>query len=1078
MASREKKPLAPAKSKQKANNNFGSASVDTKSKKSAKSLIKHQAIICDIIEAVATNSQLPPKLEAGLPRKKALSSLKCKSQKLKVVKSGLLKAKQKVPIKSLKRISTDKRPIKAKKVKEENPSEKNCDELTFDGSKSAKNHIRASKTKKEDDQSPKKPSPKTTKKGVDSPARKKSLVPKGQKELKGKKIVIKQEDGKCSIDLTIDEVIASMLSDSEDDKKMLVNEAPAPPPLLDETQIKKELIEEEERVSEEETADQASNSLKKKPKSTRSLRNGKLRLSDSGISIDLELSRRRKRLDSEDPAIADVASDGNVDSESCMSENSAMEVHNIKEEDTTNHMDSGFEVGSELENNNNGSDRGEGGPTLRSKTKTRSGSEDKSSDDLKPEDSKAVDGLRKERILVKISNEKKCRRNSVNLEVKKTVNAFSPLNKTDETSQIDKMIENIKLTIAKSIENKIFGADKALLLGKNFEVPKIEEVVAPLSAEQKLGLDDHQDEEKPNSAENKDQEAEDAVPKVADTAKEIEKLVMGESVDDALEPAEAVEKLPEEQNQCSNSPRKSSRTSAKNHDLSSDLGTVEQAVEEELCVQTNDETVPEGSKTCNSPKKAARKSEEDKEGLEDGLGEVKEEVLDNENEEKKSRKSIRTQNKNLDDVSEELKKDEEENVEESNEVDNLEESMEVRKSTSLRKSVRTKTESPDEKKKKSSPKKEEVEVESVVSKEANSEETFEDLCEEVERLVESIETVTDQEKVEANSMDCEDNLDDEKIESFKEGCDDTEVAVQTKDEPENNKKVPEMETEKKQEEGKEGKEDNKRVLRTRDKQRKNEKQDQPMEIDNSCLPANELVEEVLNVEPQVPRTRRSRDLKRRKEDTPQSNSKVRRTKKDSKKVELQIKEETLLDNEVATINENKSNFEQLERGRGDSEPSQNGSEKSEPKESNRSKSENDIARLEPVREESKGNGDDASCSGESASSLQAVNNVAPLEEHQENMSLKVAMLGMLGLAPLDKVEKHLENQKMKEQYTGTLKTVIKVNSKEKKRSRSPLKMVLKQGRAENDGETLEFYTIQKEVRAFFLPEQTQSFLLL
>ncbi|XP_033345687.1 uncharacterized protein LOC117231393 isoform X2 [Bombus vosnesenskii] len=661
MASREKKPLAPSKAKQKANNDSGLPSNEIKSRKGKTlSNLKQQQLARDIIEAVATGSQLPPKLEATLPRKKVLRNLKRK-QKLRVTKANLIKSKvtRKVTSRNLCRITSDiKKGVRAKRAKlsEENSAktsdintktlENHINEAegesigTEGGNRSAKNNLRTKKTKfipksselesedivdKDTDSvagSSTKSSPKLNRKGrslenLDSlPRGVKSTKFSGFKRnsIKEKDTFIKSEgdikytkgrkstrdidctnirvsksllDTKSSIDLTIDEVIASMLSDSEIDnqqgitekiegkvtrrKKMLVEENIVP-----DIEIKKEPDSEDIKITSdgenlETESVQSAIQLRKRSNasiSQRSLRNGKLRQADSVISTDLELKKRR-RLNSDDPVSSEVSmdniADSNIDTESCFSESSGNDSQTVMvstkdelclKQETLKNFEDSSQIVSEIENNNN-SDRvdrtTEIGPTLRSKTKAKSTEIEIKNDNTKGEYTRIIpknaevqeelkktsnlDQVRKDNILAKLSDKSKGRRSSLNIDMKKTVNSFYGTDKSDGNpkSQIDQMIENIKLTIAKSIESKIFGPEKGLGLNKNFEIPKIEEIIAPLSAEsQKLGLEDNTDEDKSTISKNeiKSDNSENSVaelkPKVADTAKEIEKLVMGD----------------------------------------------------------------------------------------------------------------------------------------------------------------------------------------------------------------------------------------------------------------------------------------------------------------------------------------------------------------------------------------------------------------------------------------------------------------------------------------------------------------------------------------------------------------------
>lgn len=669
MASREKRPLAPSKSKQKASGDSGLPPNEVKNKK-GKSLpnIKQQQPSREVFDTVEIGSQFPAKLESNLPRKKALKSLKRK-QNLRVTKANLVKSKvnKKVTSKSIREVSLDsKKGVKAKKAKlsEESSlkaigvalkseSQTNSGDNEAKGtetpSKSAKNNLRTKKTKftpsrstggasvNEDTRdkeeasaaaSQTKSSLKLGKKKVIETAdslsksaktaksanvKKNSIgkdtvarVTESDNKAKGRKSASKELDcgasvksntsvekfqkvvldDKNSIDNTIDEVIASVLNDSETDsqqgvtektegkvtrsRKMMVDEN-----IASDIEIKKEPdTEDTKAMSEGEYAEtdqelhfQNAVHLRKRSKVSnnslvdqvfqRSLRNGKQRhLSDSGNDV---VDPKRRRLNSEGPPISDNSiehtSDCNASADSCLSDPSCTESQTtvsankeicLLRDEASKNLDEDTEAGSELENNNN-SDRadrtGEIGPTLRSKTKAKTTESEVTKDDnMKIEetwisskcvetqdDSKKLNNLdqvKKDSILAKLTDKSnKGRKNSLNIDIKKTVNSFYT-DKSDgnSTLQIDQMIENIKLNIAKSIENKIFGPGS-----KYNDVPKIEEVIAPLNTEsQKMGLEENTDENKSSVKENEStsESSENSVPKVADTAKEIEKLVM------------------------------------------------------------------------------------------------------------------------------------------------------------------------------------------------------------------------------------------------------------------------------------------------------------------------------------------------------------------------------------------------------------------------------------------------------------------------------------------------------------------------------------------------------------------------
>ncbi|XP_046749670.1 uncharacterized protein LOC124413252 [Diprion similis] len=300
----------------------------------------------------------------------------------------------------------------------------------------------------------------------------------------------------------------------------------------------------------------------------RSLRNGKLRGSTELVtSLDVEGSKQYK-LESADQTGSDTCPgdssgditesdhffyESNLDSSQGMMNSSKAETPKNNEDDENN----GTGIGNN--NNNNNGERGERisevGPTLRSKTKAKTidstvtSLDSKSSSDAKADETKlvvnnssthdesiknsTVEQTRKENVLVNISDKPKSRRSSLNIEMKKTVASFYGSDKSENPkSQIDQMIENIKLNIAKSIESKIFGPEKSLVLGKSFEISKTEEIVAPLSTElQKKNLEENdEDLNAPNvsKSEIKSENSENSIPKVADTAKEIEKMVMGD----------------------------------------------------------------------------------------------------------------------------------------------------------------------------------------------------------------------------------------------------------------------------------------------------------------------------------------------------------------------------------------------------------------------------------------------------------------------------------------------------------------------------------------------------------------------
>ncbi|XP_043252385.1 uncharacterized protein LOC122397330 isoform X4 [Colletes gigas] len=1349
MASREKKPLAPSKAKQKANNDSGLPSNEIKSRKGKSLSNLKQQLARDIFEAVATGSQFSPKLEASLPRKKVLRNLKRK-QKLRVAKANLIKSKvtRKVTNRNLCRITDIKKGVRTKRVKlpegnvvkasdgnsrilEQRANDTESESTRAETiNRSAKNNLRTKKTKfvtkssgeveNEDAQdkdtdsiagSSTKTSPKLNRKGksFDSPdslsksikstklsgfkrnsIREKDSCTKNTegdiKCTKGKKSNGKDIDysttkasgvdtkfskslldAKSSIDLTIDEVIASMLSDSEVDnqqgitekiegkitrsRKMLVEETILP------DEIKKEPDSDDTKIiSDGENLEtesfQSAIQLRKRSNTSigqRSLRNGKLRQSDSAISADLD-PKKRRRLNSDDPVGSEVSgdniADSSIDTESCFSESSGNDPQTVMvtakdefclKQDPLKNCEENSQNGSETENNNN-SDRvdraSEVGPTLRSKTKAKSTEIEIKCDNIKveytrvapkntEEDIKKVsnlDQVRKDNILAKFTDKSKSRRSSLNIDMKKTVGSFYSTDKSDSNpkSQIDQMIENIKLTIAKSIESKMFGAEKGLGLNKNFEVPKIEEIIAPLSAEsQKLGLEETVDEDKStiSKTEIKSDSSENTVPKVADTAKEIEKLVMGD-----IEPAEThsqniQESEPSDVDGSNSVHNTSEPVLAAENTESSCCNSIEQqeqssqnstpTEEPEKCLdQTTDDqkTVDDSKKAValrKSPRIIDKNSPENvnseivkKEDLNESAFEDATKFPSSQEDVNKSTLAEAASNDG-ETVSKQMKErlaeekkgnetTERETMVPSNVSVNFEEaetlesiSKEVERlvaESQLNSQIQTVAEGVNKQESStkivtefsSSPSiKEEVIVDEVEPNDNDTRNIYEAMENDKEIDTGALEAAQDA-KEDGSTCCVSDNLDadadskqnknsdssDNSIENSKKGdniCDDVggcndEIGVPSSESNEKkavtSKQTEHGESAATEEEGekmaangateeqKSAAEDKRRVLRARDKARKTEKRYPSLanvkieeenadkvqsQTQNDTEEAQELVEVKVEViteeadelddsEPQI-RPRRGREAKKRKEDQLAA-LRSKRSKRELRRSDQQNKEETLLDDEVATINENNRSFLNkygnvagcVANFRGFSEGGRGSLEKRDHSANNaRSKSENDLLTI--VKDPGKGDismghvakvtenvniltgdckaaktpetsqkdSDETSMSGESSSSV----NVTPkIMETPEDKAKKESILRLLGLESLEKAAERLSHQKArKEQYTGTLKTVIRVQKekdKDKRRSRSPLKMVLKQGRGDGEGDSPEFYTIQKE----------------
>ena len=134
-----------------------------------------------------------------------------------------------------------------------------------------------------------------------------------------------------------------------------------------------------------------------------------------------------------------------------------------------------------------------------------------------------TDIAKKDRGLAKFSDMKtasvannnmpKSRRSSLNIDMRRTSLYSGGTDKISSDgsskSQIDQMIDKIKLTIAKTIESKIYKPDsKGLILGKNFDVTKIGDVVAPLNNDATTPkLEEQTEEDKPNISKNRGKDA-------------------------------------------------------------------------------------------------------------------------------------------------------------------------------------------------------------------------------------------------------------------------------------------------------------------------------------------------------------------------------------------------------------------------------------------------------------------------------------------------------------------------------------------------------------------------------------------
>ncbi|XP_043466232.1 serine-rich adhesin for platelets isoform X2 [Leptopilina heterotoma] len=1210
MASREKRPLVPSKSKQKASESSIS-SPDNKTKKGKTLPNLRQQIARDILEAVATGSKLPPKLEASLPRKKALEKLK-RNKELRS-RVTLIKAKQKVgPIKGARKINTEaKKTVKPRKVKQSASAETKLNESGVKGgtttensnvntdnnegkgteanAKSAKivtktiKKTKATKISSGDNETSElhdsliipKVNQKTGKKQSDSlKSAGKTVKTIGKKlgaketgnsgvlllwdtkSTKPKKNLAKDtsyssllkntsttdktktysEDSKNSIDLTIEEVIASMLSDPEIEeseekedskttktKKMMVGERS-----FCDVEIKKEKIDCEDETTEGRCESSGIEQIiqmqipvqarKKATPTQRSLRNGKLRqLSDSGISIDIEM-KKGGRLNSDEHSMEqENTSDGNIDTESCFSESSVNESRinvlstkdnlSVTTKEEKNHLDEVIQFVSEIENNNNSDQVDttvEARPALRSKVKTRI-SDEMPTDEMKIEDSKSTVEYPPINFMQIVHIPK--RRNSLNTSTKKRNPFAYSFEKSDGSSksQIDQMIEDIKLTIAKSIESKIYGQEKGKAfegLSKSFDVPKIEEVVAPLSAEvQKVGLEERNEEEMSNIAEQKvkSDNSENSVPKVADTAKEIEKLVMGEnqSVDS--------------QSQKKNTDHQEIVHQTTSKEIAENVANTSQVT------QSSNEVAISNSEHENNLKKPGRSKTTQELSSEKIDCIVEEKILKSESSQIED--SMNTSNLtadsetsivlNISSITEEEVEEEVENLETISVKVESNEKTKIVQMTQVPLSEIRNSEQNNELKAVSCPKTDSVslneEINSPSEKEhVNSNQLLTDGCDNAATSAQTklTHSSSETEKLTASNNDSSLNITNKESSPSSISLSSTSsstATTTTTSSPSSSSSLPESQDPKNPKEEEQKVDDNKRVLRGREKQKKiepkeEEKCDTSLETQsNGSLLTEEKCQNKAQSESDVPvRTRRTRESKKPAVNT---NLKPKRNRKEVKKSDQQNKEETLLDNEVAKINENKyrKSVEEVKTPRGCSVPSTNNDKNQENKSqdntsSNRSKSENDLENMQnSQRSSATSNGesfmpkdsnnenstldideknvktldnlqkdsDEASTSGESLSSI--------IQETPEEKARKETVFRLLGLESWEKAAERLNHQKAKREQTSGLKMRIpKGRDKDKMRSRSPLKMVLKQGRADGEGDSPEFYTIQKE----------------
>ncbi|XP_014212840.1 uncharacterized protein LOC106642542 [Copidosoma floridanum] len=1238
MASREKRALAPSKSRQKANNDSSTgnsfsptaateSSTPTGNNRVRKltaaqlRLSSQQLVVTNqslrggsgnshqvaaprdsIFEVVATSSQLPVKIEAAsLPRKRAAlqTALKRKQRARKTLIKVKQKQQQVITKAGLKRIAAIEAKIGGLKGRRRNNNAlvDAIEETKYKCKTTKKNKtlVKAEVHRSEDQTSPKlsrrvlniSQKGKKSVKAV-TPRKQKNILEQIKKE--SEIIQIKQEiksdsedevrreeqvwdDNVFSINDTIEEVIAS---------SMLVEPNVA--------HIK---------VEESEGKKNARNATIAK----RSLRNGKL----LQTTVKVETDSAHKRINMSEAGVESglESKPVNLDVEGVFVKVEAQASEDENFLATNNHCGS---ESSEHETNNNGFDENslattnaEMGPTLRSKTKARnSDSSSETGEDIKPTiiaSNKIVDMdlVKKERTHTKLTEVRsssaaqnnatlKGRRSSLNIDVRRNPLCNEKLSGKD----LDDMVSQIKFNISKAIESKVIFKPEnktPVLLAKNFDV-KVEEVVASLSNDSTQSRLDEDTED--NAANNRDlgigpsltnkelnsEDTENSVPRVADTAKEIEKLVMGdiESVDSkpsedndkplvdattstvaavtvaaavivaVAEPAEVEKKQTD---------KDSSAESCDNLEKDKQQQQPESTKKATICIKRKS---PRSGKSGSSDIKKQRLCKEPKEEATEAEKE-KEEVAET--------TIIEASNNTLDSEI----TNEGHNIEDKTAVPAMKEPTEAANSTEPL--VKTKSNASSEKM-----------IADLNENKNKCGETLESLSREVERLVEADDG--ENQKVKVKLIEIDENemssdemrlvIDDSVFESVseaakkeptscqpqtnanKEGCDQgstTErssdvqkvdgVAVEStnvgvretpgsgktdadsdaKSESKATKASKSVETGKVEEQ----RETTRRSLRTRgDKQKKveitkpvptaHDKSDKKSEdaatsaevpsnntqsnvdsvknsqkVENDSLPSDVVIKEEPKDQPQEPiiRTRRSREVKR----TPVVTKSKRSLKKqEPKKTDShQNKEDSLLDNEVAKINENNRrppSYLQCNDSLRVVSANADSGEQKHADAKNRSKSENDLASSSAITAEDVAiacseavNTDEGSTDGDSSSSAE------PIQESPEDRAKKEAVLRQLGLESWERVKEReakkgvdVKSESPKQQSSGSLKTVIRLQKEKesKKRPRSPIKMVFnKQGRVDGE-ESSEFYqyTIQKETESTGLGESSSG----
>ncbi|XP_014237761.1 uncharacterized protein LOC106659633 isoform X3 [Trichogramma pretiosum] len=563
MASREKRNLVPSqKNKQRANDSLSAetnntsetnnSSINTtpstgrKAKQSLANNVRNQTAQ-EASEVVG--SQATSKVEAALPRKRAIQTALKKKQKAKKI---LIKPK--VPIKTLKRIAEAKKILGKKKkgpapkinqinIKTE-PSENNINHTDLrNKSKTAKKATKNSAKANEEAKKLIKPPPKLLRNSRSSTASQK------QEDLIVEEVKIKLEP--IDYESTIESVVAASSM------------------IIDDTIVK---------VEEEETEVEVKKLVKNPFSGKKNLRNGKLRSSSHKAELDAEKKAIMSDEDQQQQTSAESGSSSSSSTGPTVKSDVELAPHQfitVAHIETTSRSYEAEDIGRNSPATSTSSSSAKAATTNNAQQATRPASISRASAASEDEISRASPTPSEDRQSIASStatsnSASTRRRSSLNDSTAQASGSTRRNSIASDPAVLDVMIESIKFNIAKSIESKVYDSKGFLLNGKSFEPPKAESsddktkgyyrVVGAKKSTSNLSLTikepsggssnkkepEQQQQPGPSSlmatnakkSSSSSSSAEDgttmktaasATPKLADTAKEIEKLVMGEN---------------------------------------------------------------------------------------------------------------------------------------------------------------------------------------------------------------------------------------------------------------------------------------------------------------------------------------------------------------------------------------------------------------------------------------------------------------------------------------------------------------------------------------------------------------------